>query len=167
MHRFRPPFEPLSEPPASVRSGAPFELSPSPALPAGLPGRVPGSMGPLGLEFLVQILSAELDRRPENRGALTSLSQCLGQLGRHREGCRINQRLVRLMPEHPVAYYNLACSQALLGEEGEALRSLQAAIDFGFSDAEFLASDPDLASLRDTPPFRALLHSLRKGTPRA
>jgi len=166
MSRFRPQHEPFPADRSSSPSGGPSALGGPEPLPQSAAISQAGLSSPIGLEFLVQILSAELERRPDNRGALTSLSQCLGKLGRHEEGCLVNERLVCLMPEHPVAFYNLACSQALLGKEAEALRSLQQAVDFGFSDADYLEEDPDLTDLRDTPPFRALVHSLRKGTPR-
>ena len=145
------------------------------------PGQLPASVGPrplsldlplqtrlggIGHRFLIDWMKRETERRPANRGAWTTLSQSLSALGRHAEGCAVNAKLVELEPEHPVAHYNLACTRALLGDEAGALLALQQAVDLGFRDADFLEADPDLVTLHDTPPFQALLRTLRESTPR-
>ena len=53
--------------------------------------------------------------------------------------------------------FNLACALALQGNKQEALTALGQAIDAGFRDTEHIANDPDLAALRDTDGFKALV----------
>lgn len=136
-------------------------------LPTGLELPLQARLGELGHQFLIDLMRQELKRRPKNRGAWTTLSQSLSALGRHAEGCEVNERLVKLLPEHPVAHYNLACTRALIGDEAGALASLQRAVDLGFHDADFLEQDPDLVTLHDAPPFQWIVRSLREGTHRA
>ncbi len=50
----------------------------------------------------------------------------------------------------PWAHYNMACALAASGEEPAALGHLRQAIDAGFSDAERMDNDPELAMLRGT-----------------
>lgn len=73
------------------------------------------------------------------------------------------RELIRDVPESPRGYYNLACTHALLGDIGEALRFLEK--DFRTNRASAAAlekqkawarSDPDLAALQDDPRFEAL-----------
>jgi putative intracellular protease/amidase len=59
------------------------------------------------------------------------------------------------------ALYNLACAQALQGEREAALTSLEGAAGAGFGDGGYLATDEDLASLREEPRFQALVERLR------
>lgn len=55
------------------------------------------------------------------------------------------------------ALYNAACALALLGRSDEALTTLESAVGAGFANLGLLATDSDLASLRDEPRFVALL----------
>jgi len=56
-----------------------------------------------------------------------------------------------------ITFYNAACSWALAGDPGRAMRNLEKAVATGFiTDRRAIASDPDLASLRDDPGFRRI-----------
>jgi tetratricopeptide (TPR) repeat protein len=63
-------------------------------------------------------------------------------------------------PRRANALYNLACAYARTGRLDEALARLEAALAAGFADRALLATDPDLAPLRDDPRFAALLARL-------
>ncbi len=74
------------------------------------------------------------------------------------------RRLLRDLQEAPSAYYNLACTYALLGEADTALRYLERDFRENRTDPGGLErqrawarKDPDLASLRDDPRFRDLV----------
>jgi Tfp pilus assembly protein PilF len=67
---------------------------------------------------------------------------------------------VQIKPERSGSWYNLACVQARRGAPKKALASLKRALENGFSDAELLSTDPDLASLREAPEFLRLLERL-------
>ncbi|MCB9898686.1 MAG: tetratricopeptide repeat protein [Planctomycetes bacterium] len=61
-------------------------------------------------------------------------------------------------PGHPLrtnATYNMACAYALTGHTERALQWLERARQAGFRNPGLLASDTDLASLRDDPRFTA------------
>ncbi len=60
--------------------------------------------------------------------------------------------------------YNLACAYALVGRAQQALQELEGAVDAGFTDEKLLESDPDLASVRGTPRFDAILKRLKRTT---
>ena len=60
-------------------------------------------------------------------------------------------------PERPAYWYNLACVQARLGGRRQALDALERAVAQGYADRAGMASDKDLASLREEERFRALL----------
>ena len=65
----------------------------------------------------------------------------------------MDERLVCLLPEDPVARYNLACSYALLSENKDAVRQLCKAVELGYDDLEHLRHDPDLDNIRDVPEY--------------
>ncbi|MHC4416878.1 MAG: TPR end-of-group domain-containing protein, partial [Planctomycetota bacterium] len=58
--------------------------------------------------------------------------------------------------------YNLGCARARAGDLEPALAALKRAVELGFSDADLLASDPDLERLREKPEFRGLLEEVRQ-----
>ncbi len=118
----------------------------------------------LGECFLQEFLEVEISRHPTNVEALAELGQVYTNRGLWALGMGVDQQLIRLMPENPTAHYNLACSHALLGDARSALESLNHAVSLGYDEAEFMASDEDLASLRQTPEFRALIERIRSGT---
>ena len=70
---------------------------------------------------------------------------------------QIDRRLVRLAPEDPVVWYNLACSFAVLGMIEPAFSALQKALELGYRTVRRLRRDPDLKSLRRDPRFARLL----------
>jgi thiol-disulfide isomerase/thioredoxin len=58
--------------------------------------------------------------------------------------------------------YNEACTLALNGDSGGALRSLKEAFDVGFDDPAHVEADPELDSLRKLPEFQALQDRLER-----
>jgi predicted esterase len=70
---------------------------------------------------------------------------------------------VEARPHDPFLWYNLACAQARTGRKRDALASLERAFDEKLANPGQIATDTDLASLRDEPAFAALL--ARAATP--
>jgi hypothetical protein len=70
----------------------------------------------------------------------------------------------RIEPGNPALWYNRACALSLSGMRSTALDALERAVEAGFADADLMRSDPDLAALRDSDRFRALLAGIG-GTP--
>ena len=56
-----------------------------------------------------------------------------------------------------LAMYNLACLDAIDGDIDGSLEWLEGAVDAGYTDAEWMAEDPDLEPLHGDPRFEALL----------
>jgi tetratricopeptide (TPR) repeat protein len=59
--------------------------------------------------------------------------------------------------EDPQIHYNLACAYVRLGDKASAIKSLQRAVALGFADPTQLATDRDLATLRDEPEFKKVV----------
>jgi hypothetical protein len=90
-----------------------------------------------------------------------SLTQELFAQRRHAEAEALLRNLVKAEPRVAVNHYNLACAQALLGKGDAALETLRAAVRHGFHDAQHIAGDADLASLRGRAEFAALVEEAR------
>jgi len=114
----------------------------------------------LGLEFLAGILEVEIGRHPENLPALVELGHVYTRARKFERGLEIDRELVRRCPNEPTTHYNLACSLALLAQAGEAIQELERAVALGYADAEHLLADEDLASLRGSPKFEAVVRAL-------
>lgn len=65
-------------------------------------------------------------------------------------------------PQRAVWPYNQACALALAGERQAALQALKSAVEKGFSDADRLRNDPDLAPLRGEPGFAEIVAALER-----
>ncbi len=76
------------------------------------------------------------------------------------------RELVERYPESDAcqnAYYNLACIASIRKRPAEALRSLNLAVQLGFTDHEWLLEDGDLAPLRELPEFQRIVENARMG----
>ncbi len=71
-------------------------------------------------------------------------------------------RLVEMVPDRPLAHYNLACVFAKLRRGDEALQALNQAVDFGWRNVGHTLIDPDLRSLRQEPDFVELIARMRR-----
>jgi len=60
-----------------------------------------------------------------------------------------------LQPTNPVPFYNVACSESLLGNLDEALSYLNQSIDKGYRNLSHMKSDEDLDNIRQTDGFKA------------
>jgi len=85
------------------------------------------------------------------------------QLGLPQESLRLQERTLQALdgvsssPEWlGVGRYNLACAYALQGERDQALQRLAEALRLRPDLVEWSKQDPDFASLRDDPGYRAL-----------
>lgn len=61
----------------------------------------------------------------------------------------------------PIAAYNIACAQALLGQPAEALDSLKRAVELGYDDVEQMNDDSDLYSLHTSTDYAQIVAQLR------
>jgi tetratricopeptide (TPR) repeat protein len=60
----------------------------------------------------------------------------------------------KLQPSNPVPYYNVACSESLLGNLDEALSYLNQSIDKGYRNLSHMKSDEDFDNIRQTDGFK-------------
>jgi tetratricopeptide (TPR) repeat protein len=67
-----------------------------------------------------------------------------------------------IRPNEPDVWYALASVHARGGEKKQAFEELRKATELGWSDAEGMASDPDLASLHGEPGWGEILEGVRK-----
>ncbi len=67
------------------------------------------------------------------------------------------RRATELAPTQPSSHYNLACALARQEKTEPALAALKQAVEAGYDDSDHARKDPDLASLRDSGAFKALL----------
>lgn len=112
-------------------------------------------------EWDIRFYESILRRDPGYVMVLELLGGLYTQQGRIADGLKVDRKLVRLQPDNATARYNLACSLALLDRKRDALRELQAAVQLGYRDLEWMEQDPDLEGLKDHPAFRALVSALK------
>jgi tetratricopeptide (TPR) repeat protein len=75
------------------------------------------------------------------------------EAGRHEELVEQARELLADDPPYPMIYYNVACSESLIGHTDDALAHLRRAIEMYPDFARFAREDEDLAGLRETPEF--------------
>jgi hypothetical protein len=96
------------------------------------------------------------DRRPEAYNGVGVTWRMRGDFVKALEWYK---RALAIDPDFGDAYYNMACVYALDGHPDLALRYLQIAAVNGYATAEGIDEDPDLASLRELPAYRALVRA--------
>lgn len=109
------------------------------------------------LDFELEFLSRILERDPFFADALRVHANNLAAKGQYTRALQLDRRLVRLHPDRPIPWYNLACSYAVLGMAEPGIDALQRALELGYRHIEHLRRDPDLKSLRHDPRFLRLL----------
>jgi adenylate cyclase len=89
---------------------------------------------------------------------------CCSRLGRRDRGLDWARQASTIDPDDAGVCYNVACLLALEGERDDAIEHLQRATRVGFAHRDWIAHDPDLASLHGDPRFQELT-SGRHGQP--
>lgn len=117
-------------------------------------------------DFEIDFFERILSRDPNYVEVLANLGELFSRKGRHRRALQVDQRLSQLRPDDPVVSYNLACSHAVLNQPAEALQALRRAIESGYCDLEYMAEDPDLASLRSHPEYIRMIQALEMAVAR-
>ena len=109
------------------------------------------------LEFEIEFLGRVLESDPLYVDALRVHADNLARAGQYTRALQVDRRLVRLLPDRPIPWYNLACSYAVLGMIEPAFFALQRAMELGYPNLRRLLRDPDLKSLRRDPRFSRIL----------
>jgi hypothetical protein len=101
----------------------------------------------------------------EERSLAMRANQAMQQK-RYAEAEKAFRAFLETYETHANSWYNYACCLARLRKKERACEALGRAADLGFNGAAHAAKDPDLASLRGMPRFRALLERMEKAQPR-
>lgn len=134
----------------------------------------------IALDRVEQAIAAD-DQEPRKHLLMSQLLQMHGEKLAPRDRKTANQHFYRAAVEArrfgeltatpPTAqqrqvlsatFYNEACAFATDGQPENAMTSLRAAVDAGFSNLEMLAKDLDLGVLRDKPDFQQLVADARQ-----
>jgi tetratricopeptide (TPR) repeat protein len=108
-------------------------------------------------DFEIEFLGRVLERDPYFVEAIRVQANNLAAKGEYTRALQLDRRLVRLIPENSIAWYNLACSYAVLGMIDPAFSTLQRSLELGYQYLDRLRKDPDLKILRRDPRFVRLL----------
>jgi tetratricopeptide (TPR) repeat protein len=97
----------------------------------------------------------------ENRRTAAESAQVLALAGRRQEALEWLRRIDSAEWRDPKPLYLTAVAHANLGELEIAFQQLNAALDARTAAAIWMASDPELDSIRSDPRYRQLLERLR------
>ena len=115
--------------------------------------------------FGIKFASAARRATAEERSLALRANQAM-QKKRYVEAEKAFKAFLATYETHPNSWYNYACCLARLGKKEPAYEALAKAADLGFNDAALAARDADLASLRGTPRFGALMERMKKAQPK-
>jgi len=113
-------------------------------------------------EFEMEFFGRVLDRKPDYIDVLRIMGNLLTLKGHFHEGLEIDKKLVQLRPDDALAFYNLACSFALLNQKEESLSALERSVELGYRDFQFMKQDRDLETIRQDPRFCRILQDFEK-----
>jgi len=108
-------------------------------------------------EFELDLFGRILERDPLYVAVLRVHGNNLSATGQYSRALIVDRRMVRLQPERPVPWYNLACSYSRMGMIDPAFAALHRALELGYRLFEHMARDPDLKALRSDPRFSRLV----------
>ena len=107
-----------------------------------------------------QLIERHLKLHPDDARAVYFGALALSNLGDREHSMEWAERALAMEPEESRVLYNVACVYAQLGEPDKAIDCLERSITHGWGEKEWMANDPDLASLHDHPRFQALMKRL-------
>jgi len=115
--------------------------------------------------FGIKFAGAARRATAEERSLALRANQAM-QKKRYVEAEKAFKAFLETYETHANSWYNYACCLARLGKKERACEALAKAADLGFNGAALAAKDTDLASLRGTPRFRALIERMKKAQPK-
>jgi serine/threonine protein kinase/tetratricopeptide (TPR) repeat protein len=108
----------------------------------------------------VALVTAHLDRNPNDARALYLGGNTLIKLGETEKGFDWSRRALALDPDNPLLLYNIACIYSSAGDFETALDYFERAVESGYTNNAWAKTDPDLDPLRENPRFQALMERL-------
>jgi tetratricopeptide (TPR) repeat protein len=107
--------------------------------------------------ILIELCEAVREQLPDDIFNLQILGHLYTETGDFASGLSVDRKLCELVPDDSHAWYNLACSYALMMQLQEAIEALEKAIGLGYDDIEHLSTDEDLDNIRETDEYRDLV----------
>jgi beta-lactamase regulating signal transducer with metallopeptidase domain/Flp pilus assembly protein TadD len=98
----------------------------------------------------------QIEADPEDGGAHLRLGWALLRTGHPDKAIPVFRRQAELGFEPGIGLYNIACCNAIMGDNDAAIDAIKEAMEAGFNRPEFMADDPDLKNLRADPRFKKL-----------
>jgi len=105
----------------------------------------------------IEVVERHLEWHPDDVRALHLGAGSLILLGQVERAEDWLQRAVKIDPQDPILFYNLACNYSTMGKADQALDFLERAVEVGAVSADWMKNDKDLASLHGLPRYKALL----------
>jgi tetratricopeptide (TPR) repeat protein len=99
-------------------------------------------------QFEISFYENILKDNPNFVEALKVLAELYTKSGRYQEGLELDKRLISIVPDDAIVYYNLACSYSLLQDIDKSLDAIKKAVELGYRDFSYMHKDPDLENLR-------------------
>ena len=107
-----------------------------------------------------QIIEEHLQLNPDDTRALIMGSASAACLGDRDRAFEMASQAIALDPDDSGLLYNVACTYSLLGRTDEAIDALERAVDKGMGHKEWIENDPELAAIRGTPRYEAILRAM-------
>ncbi len=133
-------------------AGRRAEPQPQPAAPAAPSASQPASR-PAGSKAK----ASERLRRARRIAALHRRALKLFKAGKYDKCKALLEKILEIDPNNALACYNLACVHARTNSPAEAMRSLNLAVEKGYTAFRHMERDPDLASIRKLKAYKELL----------
>jgi adenylate cyclase len=108
----------------------------------------------------LKLTEERIELNPDDARAYNLAGAILAGMGERDKAFEYTQRAAEIDPDDTVTLYNAACTYATLGRHEEALDTLEKALDKGYGNKAWIEHDPDWASLRDSPRFKAMLEAM-------
>jgi len=105
---------------------------------------------------------------PTSREELIALYQKaieLLQSGKYKEAIEAYEKILKVRPNDATALYNTACAYSLMGDKENAVKSLEKAVDAGFTDLAHIKDDTDLDNIRKEDGYKKIIEKLEKSQP--
>ena len=113
-------------------------------------------------EDALQAMSTVIEINPQYPEAYRSRGKIQRQLKHYEEAEQDFMKAIEVEPRNATNYYSLACLYSILKKQDAALRYLELAIVQGFKKLNLIERDSDLANLRKTKEYKAIIKKYRK-----
>ena len=108
----------------------------------------------------LKLMEGSLELNPDDARAANLAAGVFSSLGEAEPAVKYAERSLAIDPEDPMLLYNVACMYSSLGRIDQAISCLERAVDKGFGHREWIDNDPDLAPLRSTSKYQAIVDAI-------